>query len=155
MSDLRSITLAIEMATRQRDEFAKAVARTRHALAGAQNQMAQLQGYAGETDARWSGPAYVALSAELIRHHYQFTARLQQALVLQTDAISNANRQVEVAAKALLQAEFRLAGLKQVLEARQAALQLTQRRREQRLTDEFAGMQHARTRARSMSGETI
>jgi len=155
MSELRSIVLAIELATRQRDDLAKVVARTRRTLGGAQHQMAQLQGYAGETDARWSSPNYVALSAELIRHHYQFTARLQQAIVLQTDAISKANRQVELTAQALLQAEFRLAGLKQVLETRQAAQQLTQRRREQRLTDEFAGMQHARTRVRTMSGETI
>lgn len=155
MSELRSLVLAIELATRQRDDFAKAAARARRALDGAQHQMAQLQGYAGETDARWSSPTYVALSAELIRHHYQFTARLQQAIVLQTDAITKANRQVELAAQALLQSEFRLAGLKQVLETRQAALQLTQRRREQRMTDEFAGMQHARTRARTMSGETI
>lgn len=155
MSELRSIVLAIELATRQRDDLAKAAARAQRALGGAQNQMAQLQGYAGETDARWSSPTYVALSAELIRHHYQFTARLQQAIVLQTDAIGKANRQVESAAQALLQAEFRLAGLKQVLETRQAALQLTQRRRDQRLTDEFAGMQFARIRARTLSGETL
>ena len=53
MSELRSIELAIELATRKRDEFAKAVARVEKTLQFAQNQMNQLEGYAAETDARW------------------------------------------------------------------------------------------------------
>jgi flagellar biosynthesis chaperone FliJ len=61
---------------------------------------------------------------------------------------------VAQAEKALLEAEFRLAGLNHVLKTRQVALQLIQKRHEQRITDEFASMQHARTAAQALSGET-
>lgn len=154
MSNLKGVLLAIELATRQRDEAAQVSAKAKRALEFARDQMAQLESYAGDTDARWTGSASVARSGELIRHHYQFMDRLQQAILLQSDVIRSAGHQVELADKGLLQAEFRLAGLNQVLKARQAALDVTQRRREQRLTDEFASLQHARTRAQFMNGET-
>jgi flagellar FliJ protein len=155
MSQMKSILLAIELATRRRDEYAKSLASSRRTHGFAQDQMAQLQGYAQDTDARFIGSTTVILSAELIRHHYQFVERLQQAITLQTSVLENSNRQIGQIEKALLEAEFRLAGLNHILKARQAALQLIQKRREQRATDEFASMQHARTKARALSGETL
>ena len=154
MSQLRSILLAIEQATRQKDDAVKVVLRVKRNLGFVQDQMGQLQGYAGDTDARWTGSASGALSAELIRHHYQFMERLQQAIGLQVGVMSSTNAQLEIANKALLQAEFRLSGLNQVLKNRQAALERTQKQRDQRQTDEFAAMLHARTRRLPMSGET-
>lgn len=154
MSNLKGIALAIELAERQRDEQVKVCANTRRVLSFAQDQMTQLQSYAGDTDARWIGSAAVVRSGEMIRHHYQFMERLQQAIVLQTGSIRAANHQVEQAHAALLAVEFRLAGLKQVLKARQAVLEVGQRRREQRMTDEFASILHARARAHTMNGES-
>jgi flagellar FliJ protein len=150
MSQLKSILLAIELATRRRDEAAKALASTKRTQGYSLGQMEQLQGYAKDTDDR---STTVVLSAELIRHHYQFVERLQQAIGLQTGVLDNSKRQVEQAEKVLLEAEFRLAGLNHVLKTRQVALQLIQKRREQRITDEFASMQHARTAAQALSGE--
>jgi hypothetical protein len=43
MSQLRSFILAIELATRQRDELARALARAEKTLQFAQNQMHQLE----------------------------------------------------------------------------------------------------------------
>jgi flagellar FliJ protein len=154
MVELRGLVLAIEVATRQRDAFAQAVARARRTLLFAQEQMAQLQGYAGETDARWANASGVTVSVELMRHHYQFMDRLQQAIVLQVESITHAGRQVDKASQDLLQAEFRLAGLVGVLEKRRASALLRQQRREQRVTDEYAGMQQARKRVNPMTGET-
>ena len=154
MSELRSILLAIELATRQRDELAKAAARAKRNVGFAEDQMAQLQGYATETDSRWTGAAPGVLSAELIRHHYQFMDRLQQAIGMQSGVLVNSRRQLELANKTLLQAEFRLSGLNQILKTRQAAALRKQERREQRQTDEFAAMLHTRTRALAVSGET-
>jgi flagellar FliJ protein len=153
MSQLKSILLAIELATRRRDEAAKALASTKRTQGYSLGQMEQLQGYAKDTDDRFIGSTTVVLSAELIRHHYQFVERLQQAIGLQTGVLDNSKRQVEQAEKVLLEAEFRLAGLNHVLKTRQVALQLIQKRREQRITDEFASMQHARTAAQALSGE--
>ena len=83
MSQHKSIRLAIELATRQRDEAARAVAHMNRNLGFARDQMAQLDGYAADTDARLIGARDGVLSAELIRHHYQFMDRLQQAISLQ------------------------------------------------------------------------
>lgn len=154
MSELRSVQLAIELATRDRDELAKTVARVERSLTFVHEQMAQLEGYAAETDARWIGSAERNVSPELMRHHYQFMDRLQQAIGMQSSAIVSTGRQLEQAKANLLRAEFRLSGLNQVLKNRQAVLQRKERRREQRQTDEFAAMQHARNRALPMSGET-
>lgn len=154
MADLRGILLAIDLATRQRDEYAKTVARAQRTVLHAQSQMDALTGYAGETDQRWLGAGAGQLSVELMRHHYQFMDRLQAAIALQTQAIANAQRQVELVAKTLLQAEHRLAGLKQVLASRQLTVLKQQQRREQRLTDEMASIMHARRQAASLIGES-
>lgn len=153
MSALSAIVLAIDLATSKRDDLAKQVAHISRSLWFAQDQMAQLQSYAGDTDAKWAGSTSRILSVELIRHHYQFMARLQNAIRLQSDVVQQTSEQLESAKRTLLQAEFRIASLSQLLKARQDALGLKQARYEQRQTDEFAAMLHARTRARSLSGE--
>lgn len=153
MSSLKSVLLAIEHATLHRDELAKAVARVERSQSFARDQMAQLQGYAADTDARWTGSATRGLSLELVRHQYQFMERLQQAIGLQSGVLANTARQLELAKANLLQAEVRLSGLNQILKARHAVLLSHQRRREQRQTDEFAAMQYNRNRALPMSGE--
>ena len=149
MSALKSVQLAIELATRDRDELAKVVARVEQNLTFGHSQMAQLEGYAAETDSRWIGSASRQLSQELIRHHYQFMDRLQQAIALQSGNIANTERQLEQAKGNLVRAELRLSGLNQVLKSRQAVLVRTEQRREQRQTDEFAALQHARNREHS------
>jgi flagellar FliJ protein len=153
MSQLRSFVLAIELATRQRDELARALARAEKTLQFAQNQMHQLEGYATETDARWLRPTPDGRTTELLRHHYQFVGRLQQAIGLQSGVISNSGQQVENAKQLLMQAECRLAALNQILKSRQADLLRLEARREQRQTDEFAAMQHARKQLMSRTGE--
>ena len=72
---------------------------------------------------------------------------------MQAGVMTQSTAQVEQAKAKLLDAEVRLLGLNQVLKARQTAMQHTQRKREQRHTDEFAGMQHARSSGTPMSGE--
>ena len=153
MSELKSVQLAIDLATRDRDELAKIVARVERSLAFVNEQMAQLEGYAAETDSRWIGSASRNLSPELMRHHYQFMDRLQQAIAMQSGAIVNTGTQLEQAKGNLLRAEFRLSGLNQILKNRQVDLRRAARRREQREMDEFAAMQYARNRAQPMSGE--
>jgi flagellar FliJ protein len=153
MSKLKSVQLAIEHATRQRDELAKTLARVERAVVFVHQQMAQLQGYATDTDTRWIGSGSKSLSTELVHHHYQFMDRLQQAIRLQSGVVENTARQLEQAKLNLLQAEFRLSGLNQILKTRQADLMCLQRRREQRQTDEYAALQYSRNRARPMSGE--
>lgn len=153
MSALKSILLAIEHATLQRDALAKAVARVERNMEFARAQMAQLKSYAADTDTRWTGTATGGVSVELMRHQYQFMERLQQAITMQSGVLDQSAGQLGEARAKLMQAEVRLLGLNQILKARQAVLLRTQRQRQQRHTDEFAAMQHARNRALPMSGE--
>jgi len=146
MSKFRALELAIEQATRQRDDKARRHAQAQKTLYFAQGQMDQLQNYATDTDARWVGGHAVMMSVELVKHHYQFMDRLQHAMGQQQGVIANLERQLVLAHQALLQAEFRLAGLKQVLNSRQAELLTTQQRRAQRTSDEFAAMRYLQTR---------
>lgn len=153
MSKLRSIRLAIELATRQRDELAKNHAHALRNVDFARSQLAQLTAYASDIDSRWVNGATSALSAEMVRHHYQFMDRLQQAIGMQNGVIGNMVSQADTAHKALLQAEFRLSGLGQVLKAREATLDAVHRRREQHETDEFASQRFLRARAEQVHGD--
>lgn len=153
MSALKSVLLAIEHATLNRDALAKAVARVERNLFFARSQMEQLQNYAADTDIRWGASAANGVSIELMRHQYQFMDRLQQAIAMQSGVLTQSTGQLEQAKAKLLGAEVRLLGLNQILKTRQAGLLYTQRQRQQRQTDEFAAMQHARNQALPMSGE--
>lgn len=155
MSEFRALELAIEQATRQRDDQARRHAQAQRALDYGQGQLNQLQNYSNDTDARWIGGQSVDLSVELLKHHYQFMDRLQNAVHLQHGVITNLERQRTAAHQMLLQAEYRLAGFKQVLKSRRAAQDVVQQRREQRATDEFAAMRHARGRALQTSEESL
>lgn len=153
MSEFRSIHLAIELATRQRDMLAKNHAQVQRNLDFAKSQMVQLESYALDTDAKWVGSAMTNLSGEMVRHHYQFVERLQQAIGMQTRVMEEIQAQIETAHNALLQAEFRLSGLNQVLKTRQSAQQLKHKRREQRVTDEFAALRHIHGKTSAETGE--
>lgn len=144
MSPFRALELAIEQATQQRDAQARKHAQAQRTQHHALDQLAQLTHYSNDTDARWIGGHAVDLSVELIRHHYQFMDRLQNAVTLQQGVVRNLEQQLAKAHQLLLQAESRLAAFKQVLKTRHLALNLVQQRREQRATDEFAAMRHSR-----------
>jgi flagellar FliJ protein len=147
MPKFRALELAIDQASRQRDEQARLYAQAQRALSYARNQLDQLQNYSADTDARWVAGRAVNLSVEMVKHHYQFMDRLQNAVHLQQGVLQNLERQLEATHQRVLQAEFRLAGFKQVLKARRAAHSQLLHRREQRATDEFAAQRHIRGRA--------
>jgi flagellar FliJ protein len=153
MSEHKSIRLALELATRQRDELAKAHAQSLRNLAFAKDQMANLENYASDTDTRWMGTSNTEIAPEILRHHVQFTGRLHEAIGMETGVIDKLTTQVSTAHQALLQAEFRLSGLNQVLQSRQAVVLLRKKRIEQQQTDEFAALRHLHARVALMHGE--
>jgi flagellar FliJ protein len=95
MSTLKGVLLAIEHATLQRDVLAKAVSRVERNLEFARAQMSQLQGYAADTDTRWTGTAMRGVSVELMRHQYQFMDRLQQAIAMQSGVLAQSTGQLD------------------------------------------------------------
>lgn len=150
MHKFNSLQLAIDLAVVRRDQALAELQRLRKAHAFANSQMAQLEQYAGETEQRWTRNAQVSTTPELMHHHYQFMARLQQAISLQTNVIAGSSRAVQLSEQRLLQAEFRLASLKLVLTKRLAEVEKQKQRQEQKLTDEFAALQTLRQRRTHM-----
>ena len=141
MSSLHALMIAIEMATRKRDEARQALRDRQHALAAAQGQMEQLQNYAQEMASRWAPQEGAELKLEVMYHHRQFMERLQHAINLQTKVIQDHTIRLEAAQKALMAAELRLSSLNKVVETRQRDMALAQMRREQKQTDERAALQ--------------
>lgn len=148
MTVIRSFDLAIELATQRRDAAVRKLAAVQRALAHAEAQQRQLTDYVAETDARIVQSVNRALSIEVLRHHYQFMARLQEAIRLQADAVRGAQRQVDAARAELAKTETAVLGLVKVRDARLAQMRLAVGRREQAVSDELATqlhMRHAKT----------
>lgn len=144
MNKLNSLRVAIGLAESSRDMALAQLQQQRSSLAHAQDQMDQLQTYALETESCWERNAHAGTTPELLRHHYQFMARLQQAVVLQQDVLTGSNTRLMTAQQQVLQAEIHLAGLKLLLAKRQASHLQQEQRREQKQMDEFASMQTLR-----------
>jgi flagellar FliJ protein len=144
MSALKSITLAIEVATRRRDQADQAFMQARRAVQFAQTQLDQLESYAVDTQGRWSTAAAATTSPALLHHHYQFMDRLQQAIGMQAGVIEDLRRQAETARQRCLQEEVRVAGLNLVMKKKLSTHELLLSRREQRQMDELASLKHAR-----------
>lgn len=144
MTALNSLALAVDLAAQKRDLAALQLVQLQRAYRSAEGQLAQLGNYAGETAAKWAAGAKEQTSTELLRHHYQFMDRLQQAIDLQQGVLEDQGRHVDRARMAVLEAESRLAALQQVWQKRQADRARLQARREQRQTDEMAGQLHRR-----------
>lgn len=141
MSSLHALMVAIEMATRKRDEARQALRERQRAHDAAQSQMEQLQNYVLEMQQRWAPQEGAELRLEVMYHHEQFMARLQHAIGLQTKVVQDQVIRLEIAHKALMGAELRLSSLNKVVETRRRDIALAQMRREQKQTDERAALQ--------------
>ena len=141
MSTLNALTVAVEVASRKRDEALRLLQEAQGAQHAAQDQLNQLQGYARETEGRWGMRADAAVQPEVMFHHYQFMDRLSHAVGLQTGVGSDHASRVQDATRTLLEAELRLASLRKVVEKRQQDHERQQMRREQKQTDERASIQ--------------
>jgi len=153
VSALKSFMLAIELATRQRDQAMQVLSQLTKVHLFAQIQMNQLETYAAETESRWAAAAKNSTSRELLQHHYQFMGRLHHAIGLQKGTLDNEDRKVALAKQRVLDAEFRLLGLNQVLKKKQTDLAALQARREQKQMDEFAAMRSSQLTGDYFSGD--
>jgi flagellar FliJ protein len=145
VSAVKSLLLAIDMATRKRDQAGKDLMQLQSTQLFAQDQMTQLKTYATETEARWVSAAQISAPPGLLHQHYQFMDRLHQAIDLQQGVLENIDKKMDAARRLVLEAEFGLISLKQVLGKKQAEMALLQTRREQKQMDEFAAMQTRRS----------
>ncbi|MEO8542340.1 MAG: flagellar export protein FliJ [Betaproteobacteria bacterium] len=144
MTTLDSLQVAIDLATRQRDDAGLALAQVIRRFEHARQQLEQLQSYAADTAARWSVTSQASASPQIIGHYYQFMERLDQTIEMQQGAIDDVQRQREAARQVLLQAEVRMAGLGRLQEKRRSEIARLQSQREQRQSDELAAQMYRR-----------
>ena len=140
MSALNALMVAIELATRKRDEARQLLRQRQQSLAAAQEQMQQLQSYQAEMQQRWGGHEGAQLKPEVMYHH-QFMQRLQHAIELQTKVLRDQELRLQAAQQALMNTELRLTSLQKVVQMRRKDMALAQQRREQKQTDERAALQ--------------
>lgn len=144
MSAIKSVLLAIDLATRQRDDAGRALLEIRRSCGSARDQMDQLESYAADTESKWAVSAQVLAAPEVVHHYYQFMGRLQQAIELQRHAVGRLEQEFVAASKFLLDAEIRIASLNQLLRKKQSVIDRLHASREQKYLDEFAAIQHRR-----------
>jgi flagellar FliJ protein len=147
MNTFSNLFLARQLAQSRRDDAANQLAQVCREQDFAREQMVQLQGYAGETDARWQSSAQLGTAPELLRHHYQFMERLTQAIGLQQNTLARIQERVDAARQAQVQADVYLNGLDVLIKKRQAQVAVQLRRQDQKQMDEFAAMQTQRKAA--------
>jgi flagellar protein FliJ len=150
MSPIRAVALAMDLATTRRDQAVKVLQSSQQAQLSAAEQLAQLEGYASETESKWATTTQLCATPELLRHHYQFMGRLHQAIVLQQDAVNNALISVQQSRQKVLEAELRLASLKQMRVKKEAEQMHQMNRREQKQMDEFSSL-----RSQQMAGSSL
>ncbi len=83
MSSLNSLAVAVEVASRKRDDARQALQDMLAAQQAARAQLDQLEDYARETQARWGMKADTTMKPEVMYHHYQFMDRLGHAAGVQ------------------------------------------------------------------------
>jgi flagellar FliJ protein len=141
-SPLNALAVAVEVASRKRDHARQVLKDTQAAQQAARAQLDQLEDYAQENQARWGMKADTAVKPEVMYHHYQFMERLGHASSVQTAAVAEHANRVDLARRALLDAELRLASLRKVVDKRRHDLALAETRRDQKQTDERAALQY-------------
>lgn len=142
MSNLNALAVAVEAASRKRDDARKMLLSVLAAQKTAHAQLQQLEDYATETQSRWGMRADATVKPEVMYHHYQFMDRLGHAAGIQSGVVSAQARRVETARNALLQAEIRLTSLRKVMDKRRYDLEMHQMRKDQKQTDERAALQY-------------
>ena len=152
MPEANALSVAVEMALRQRDDARRSLQDARSASQAAQAQLDQLEGYARETQNRWGMRPNAAVQPEVMYHHYQFMNRLGHAASIQAGVVGDQAGRVESAQRALLEAELRLTSLRKVVDKRRHDLELQQMRRDQKQTDERAALQY-RTASQGPQGQ--
>lgn len=153
MANLNALKVAVEAATRQRDDARRLLQQAQRSRTAAQGQLAQIEGYAAEVQARWGAQEGAVIPPERLFHHYQFLGRLDHAASLQQTVLADQDQRLAVATQALLRAELRLTSLRKVLERREQEQALQQMRRDQKQTDESAALKYRHTHTAAAAQE--
>lgn len=144
MSTHTALATLLERAESERDQIRAALQRADEVARRAALQADQLTAYRGEYRQRWQAQFQRGGAMEIVQCYHGFMDRLEDALVQQGRQVEAADAQRQTLRERLAAAELRVASVKKLIERRQAEVQRTQDRREQRQTDEAARQAHWR-----------
>lgn len=144
MTAIQTLNKVVELAGKRRDEALAHLAQLQREMQMAQDQMGQLQAYAGEAQQRWAARGSAGIDAGLLHHHRQFMAKIDHAMDFQRGVIGQREEQIHQAQQQVVVAERDLAGLRKYTDRKLQALLQSAQRQEQKQTDEMALAIHLR-----------
>ena len=138
----QSLKTLLDIATRERDQAAAALAQAEQQLRAQQNQWEQLQAYQADYARRAPAHGGQAAPIEVLRCHQAFMGRLDQAMAHQQRVLHAAEGEAQLRRQTLLQRETRLASVRKLMQRRVDSATLAAERADQRRTDEAALQRH-------------
>jgi len=142
----QALKTLLEIATRERDQAAAALAQAEQQWRAQQQQWEQLQVYQADYARRAPTHGGRAAPIEVLRCHQAFMGRLDQALAHQQRALDGAEGEAQLRRQTLLQRETRLASVRKLLQRRADSAAHAAERADQRRSDEEALHRHWRQR---------
>lgn len=143
----QSLKTLLDIATRERDQAAAALAQADQQLQAQRRQWDQLQAYRADYEQRAPASGGKAAPIEVLRCHQAFMGRLDQAVAHQQRVLHAAEGEAQLRRQTLLQRETRLAAVRKLAERRASSAAQAEERADQRRTDEAAAQRHWHQRA--------
>lgn len=138
MNSIALLQTLLQRAEAERDTALAALRQAEALVQQAEQQAQQLQGYRSEYDQRWTTRFQESGTTALLHCHRGFGQRLDHAITMQQTNTRQLGNRVQQARDTLLARELRVAGVRKLIERRQAELAKIAARRDQRQTDEAA-----------------
>lgn len=138
MSAIQPLLMVLEAAEKARDEAVSALEDGRRAHEAARQQSQSLTDWRREYQQRWQSQFRQSGGMEIVRCYQDFMLRLGDAVSDQDKRVEQAKAHMERLRAMLIERERRVAAVGQLIDRRQAELQLKHDRREQKATDEVA-----------------
>ncbi len=137
-STLSPLLLVLEAAEKARDAAVADLERARKAYEAARQQSQALIDWRREYQERWQSQFRQTGGMEIMRCYQDFMQRLGEAVSDQDKRVEQAHVYMARCREQLIERERKVAAVTQLLERRQAELQIAQNRRDQKATDEMA-----------------
>lgn len=144
MANLNSFKRVLEVNTMRRDDALRSLGQARQAQDHAEQQLRQLQDYATEAEMRWKHRACQGVTPQLLHHHRQFMARIDEAIRFQNGVMAKLLGEVTRCEQVVHLAERELASLSKYVERKRMEQQQHLERQDQKRNDEMAANVHRR-----------
>ena len=144
MSSSERFDRVVEVSGMRRDDALRALGQARQGVLHAEQQKQQLVDYAAESEMRWKHRASQGVTPQLLLHHRQFMARIDEAVRFQDGVIARLQEEVARCEQLWRLAERELASLNKFVERKRMEEMKQLERREQKLNDEMASIVHMR-----------